>query len=66
MRENYIAGFFVFRIPSFGFPFCIRDSDFVISKRSLLRFEHLDERLLRNVDFPDAFHAFFPFFLFLQ
>ena len=31
-----------------------------------LRFEHLNERLLRNVDLPDAFHPFFSFLLFLQ
>src|ERR1700726_3245581 len=31
-----------------------------------LRFQHLDERFLRNVDLPDAFHSFLSFFLFLQ
>ena len=45
--------------------FVIRYSDFVIQSSSL-SFQHLDERLLRDVDFPDAFHPFFSFFLFLQ
>src|SRR5215468_8325729 len=31
-----------------------------------LRFEHLDECLLRDVDLSDAFHPFFSFLLFLQ
>jgi hypothetical protein len=45
---------------SFDLPssFGIRDSS--------LRFEHFNERLLRNVDFPNAFHPLFSFFLFLQ
>ena len=65
MTENYIA-----RISSVSdlvirISFVIRYSDFVIQSSSL-RFQHLDERLLRDVDFPDAFHPFFSFFLFLQ
>src|SRR5207237_10469623 len=35
------------------------------SKR-LLRFEHLNERLLRDVDLPDALHALLSFLLLLQ
>ena len=35
-------------------------------KKVSLRFQHLNERLLRNVDLPDAFHSFFPFLLFLK
>src|SRR5581483_9934682 len=31
-----------------------------------LRFEHLNECLLWNVHFADAFHPFLPFLLFLQ
>ena len=46
--------------------FVIPHSDFVISKGSLLRFEHLDKRLLWNIDFSNAFHPFFSFFLFFQ
>src|SRR5260370_31754239 len=35
-------------------------------KARLLRFEHLNESFLRNVDLADALHSFFSFFLFLQ
>ena len=46
----------------------LRNSSFELRhfKVRLLRFEHLNERLLRNVDFPDALHPFFSFFLFLK
>ncbi len=31
-----------------------------------LRFQNLDESFLRNVDFADALHPFFSFFLFFE
>jgi hypothetical protein len=31
-----------------------------------LRFKNLDKRFLRDVDFPNAFHPFFSFLLFLE
>ena len=65
MTENYIARFLAFQNSVIRISFVIRYSDFVIQSASL-RFQHLNERLLRNVDFPDAFHPFFSFFLFLQ
>ncbi len=65
MTENYIATFpavsdLVIRI---SLVTCY--SHFVI-QRSSLGFKHLDECLLGDVDFPNAFHPFFSFLLFLQ
>jgi hypothetical protein len=43
--------------------------DMVVDKfggAGLLRPQHLEKGLLRDVDLADAFHAFFAFFLFLQ
>src|SRR4030095_1936772 len=39
---------------------------FARQDKQSLRFEHLDERLLRNIDLPDALHPFLSFLLFLQ
>src|SRR6266478_2522886 len=47
----------------FPLSFVIRVSSF---QSASLRFEHLNERFLRNVNLPDAFHSFLSFFLFLQ
>ena len=66
MTGNYIARFWSVSDLVIRISFVIRYSDFVIQRRSSLRFQHLNERFLRNVDFPDAFHPFFSFFLFLQ
>ena len=54
-----------FEIPDLGIriSFVIRISSF---QSASLRFEHFYECFLRDVDFPDAFHPFFSFFLFLQ
>src|SRR5437879_7778808 len=52
-----------FRISHFGFHWSFGFRHF---KARLLRFEHLNESFLRNVDLADALHSFFSFFLFLQ
>jgi hypothetical protein len=53
MSKNYSMNLFSFRI------------SFVIQISSLC-FQYFNERLLRNINFPDAFHPLFSFLLFLQ